>query len=84
MGKVAIQLRIRDLLKKKEVEEGIIITQKTLSEESGIPESTLSRYMRGFVTHYNQNVLESLMNYFGTTDMNDLFSVTAIDDKKEG
>lgn len=80
MGKTTIQLRVRELLNEKEIEEGRVITQKSLSEECGIPESTLSRYMRGFVTHYNQNVLESLLTYFETSDMNDLFTITVIED----
>jgi transcriptional regulator with XRE-family HTH domain len=50
------------------------LTQMELAENIGVPQGTISRWVRSKVDSYNREILEKLMIYF-ECDIEDLFEV---------
>lgn len=68
---MTLKLQLRELMEAKAAAEGRVITQKTVSEETGIDQGVISRYARGFVTNFNSDILEKLLDYF-QVELNEL------------
>ncbi|WP_149408213.1 MULTISPECIES: helix-turn-helix transcriptional regulator [unclassified Carnobacterium] len=49
--------------------------QATIAEETGLRASTISKYKNSYVIRYDVEVLNTLINYFDITDMNDLIEI---------
>ncbi len=59
-----LKIRLNELIKEKEQEWGRSIKQYEIAQEINVPASTLSRYMNGFLSRYDGEILEKLMDYF--------------------
>jgi len=64
--KVADQIEVRfsNLLARLELETGERPTQKQIAEETGVAESTLSRFAQGKTGRFDTDVLVKLVRYF--------------------
>lgn len=69
---------LKSLILKKGHETGEPITQKQISEATGISQPTLSRWYQGQVDRLEYDTVEKLMVYFGC-DLGDLITVTLED-----
>lgn len=74
-----VNLKVGELIEKKkalEKKEGNQkFTQSQIAKETGLREATLSNYKRGHIVRYDVEVLNTLINYFDITDMNEIFEI---------
>jgi transcriptional regulator with XRE-family HTH domain len=68
-----IKFKLRDLYAKKGQ------TQKTISEETGIRESTLSGYANNFRSSIDIKILAKLIDYFELDSLDDLIEIVRND-----
>jgi putative transcriptional regulator len=61
---MAIRLRIKELIREKSEREGRNVTQREVSEASGVDQSMLSRYANGLPGSFNGETIEKLLDYF--------------------
>jgi transcriptional regulator with XRE-family HTH domain len=59
-----MRLRIKELIREKSEREGRNITQREVSEGSGVEQSMLSRYANGLPGSFNGDTIERLLDYF--------------------
>ena len=60
-----LKLHLPELVEQYEQDRGMDkLTQKELADALGIPVSTLSRYMRGYLNRYDGEILEKLCDFF--------------------
>jgi putative transcriptional regulator len=57
------------------------MTQKELSEETGISRTILSEFSNGTRSSINKKLTIQLMQYFGLTSLDDLFEYVPDDEK---
>lgn len=62
-----LRLRLREIIEERKV------LQKDISKATNIPEATLSRYVRGYTSCYNSEIVEKLCEYFEISDLNEIF-----------
>lgn len=62
-----MRVRIKELLDEKSKKEGRLITQKVMSAETGLDQTTISRYARGWSNSISVRLLEVMQDYFGAT-----------------
>lgn len=53
------------LLEEKQQKENRFITLSEVSKETGVSRKTLWKWERNTIEHFNKDVLEALMEYFG-------------------
>lgn len=73
---VTIKLNVKHLLEDRGM------TQKELSQLSGITESKISALVRGYFERIQVSHLERLATVFEITDMNELFTIEVIGKKE--
>jgi DNA-binding Xre family transcriptional regulator len=75
-----LKMRLDELIKEKEQEWGRPIKQYEISKQINVPASTLSRYMNGFLSRYDGEILEKLMDYFDC----ELEDILVVEKEKSG
>jgi putative transcriptional regulator len=65
MFDMAIYNRLRVLIAEKELREQRKLSYRTISDETGIPVSTITEYMTQRIKRYDGATLEKLCVYFG-------------------
>jgi len=68
-----LELKLDELIVEKSARDGEQITQKMIAAATGIPESTLSRYARGYTSSYSRELIGKLALYFEVNEPNALF-----------
>lgn len=71
-----IKLRLRVLLAEKEWE------QKDLVERTNLTNRAVSDLYNDKTKSYTKNTINELLNAFDITDMNDLFKIVEVEEKK--
>lgn len=66
--------RIEQLTLKKSAERGTLITKQELSEKSGVPLTTLSRWYNSSFDRMDADTVLKLRDYFGCT-LDDLIEI---------
>lgn len=69
-----MRTKLKVLMAQKEVDEGRPITQQVLADETGIPQSTISKLMNERIIRLETKTLLALCDYFHC-DVGDLFFI---------
>lgn len=68
--------QLRELVERREIAEDRSYPQTRIERETGIPQETLSRYMRNLIRQYDMDTVTKLMNWLGITSLDEFFKFT--------
>ncbi|MEL6307900.1 MAG: helix-turn-helix transcriptional regulator [Chloroflexota bacterium] len=61
---VDVEIAIASLIERVELQTGVRLTQLDISDATGIPQGTISKWANGTITRLDKHILVAFLNYF--------------------